>query len=258
MVRPTVGTVSAEFTTTSQAITVDATTRGLWIALLGGSNTGFTHTQATISIGGKSFTFHETQLSTQVHCCGYYLEDVSGRTNNTVSLSGGTFGSAVNQYRWRAYCINHADHKVLLAAEGGTNAVANGGTTSFTLNPGAGVDARAVLAINYQDLSGGVTGSSGLTSPTNHFSHVAGPSGTSHGKNGDSGSITGSTSVGYTFGAGSNTQRALIGTAWKEGAALAPRNASRFWILGALPSVSLPVLPLGLVAARSVPATLAA
>jgi hypothetical protein len=48
-------------------------------------------------------------------------------------------------------------------------------------------------------------GTVGLTSPTNHYSGVGGPTGTSHVKRSDSGEITGSTACGFSWGAGSNT-----------------------------------------------------
>src|SRR4029078_10398377 len=66
--RPTVGTVSGELTA-SGSVTIDSTTRGIWIVMYGGSNTTFTHGTQTASLGGLSAILHETQLITQVHCC---------------------------------------------------------------------------------------------------------------------------------------------------------------------------------------------
>lgn len=250
----TVGTVSAEQTTSGVTATIDANCRGLWIVGLKGSTTTAVHQLATITIGGLSFTFHESQLLTQVHCCGYYLLDISGRSNNVITITGWTMGLAADQYRWRYVNLINPTNALALAAESGTTANANGGTTSFSLAPGAGVTARTLIANNVQSVSGGATGQSGLTSPTTHYQDIAGPSGTSHEKWMNSGTITGTTSVGWTFGAGSNTQRSMIGIAIKDGSALVTQPRGRSWVLGALPEIALPLLGQGLVAARAIPA----
>lgn len=235
MARPTLGTVSGELTA-SGAITIDATTRALWIVMFGGSNTSFAHGTQTASVGGKAATLHESRSQTQVHLCGYYIEDLAGRTDNVLTLGGTVgYGVNINQYRVRVFCINHATHKVLLAAEGGNNALANGGSLTTALAQGAGVESLVLALGNAQNLSAALNGTTGMTSPTNIFSGVAGPSGTSHTKRADRSDETGSTTPGHTYGSGSNTQRTALATAWKQGAALAPRSASRAWVLGALP-----------------------
>jgi hypothetical protein len=107
--------------------------------------------------------------------------------------------------------------------------------TTVTLNPGAGVEAKAIIAGNSQNFSAAMNGTVGLTSPANQYSGVTGPTGTSHVKRSDSGDITGSATCGFSWGAGSNTQRVVVGSAWKEGAAIAtPR--SRAYVLATLPS----------------------
>lgn len=250
---PTIGTVSAELTTSGVTATIDSTCRGLYIVGFLGSNTSAAHTLATISIGGLSFTFHHSGLNGQVHCCGYYLANIAGRSNNVITITGWTMGSAVNQYRWRYANILHPTSLVSMVNGNSNGALANGGTFLVSLAPGAGVQARAIAMCNVQSVSSGATGASGFTTPTTHFSDVAGPTGTSHEKWGNSGTITGTTSVGWTMGSGSNQQRAGVGTAWAEGAPLVTPSKGRIWALGALPEIALPLLGHGLVAARVVP-----
>lgn len=248
MTRPTLGTVSGEMTA-SGSITIDATTRAIWIVMFGGSNTTFTHGTQTASLGGLSATLHQTNLQTQVHVCGYYIEDIALRSNNTLTLGGTVaYGTSINQYRVRVYNINHATHKVLLDSENGVNGnISNGSSWSITVGT-ASIDTLAIIAANMQNTSQN-TG----TGQTDIHGATGSPAGTTHRKRSSWENITGTHAVFYQNASGANAQGAAVATAWKEGAALAPRNATRVWVLGALPSVSLPVLPFGLQAARSLP-----
>lgn len=219
MARPVHGGASAELTA-GGTISINAGTRAIWIPFFGGSNTTFTHAAATVSLGGLAATLHESRSQVQVHMCGYYIEDISGRSNNVLSVSGVSLGTGVNQYRFRVHLIDHPTNKVLLAAEGGNNALGNGGTLTTALAQGAGVESLVLVAANAQALSGALAATTGMASPVGIYSGVGGPAGTSHTKRSDRSDETGSTTPGHTFGSGSNTQRSMLATAWKEGVPL--------------------------------------
>lgn len=253
MVRPTVS-ISTKITANNTTPSPPATARGMFVFACQqpqAETTAVTHSMSGVTFGGKALTAAQAPLTNSAHMCGWYLDNYAnfrGRASNTLAFSGGTMGAVQNTYSAWVCWILHPTHTTTFAAAASNAAnVAAGSNLQATPAPGS-VDVLSV--INW--LCASATTSTPRTSQTSILTNSAITNKIVSTSWRD---VTGSVAVGYDVSAISGFNRcALIASTWKEGTPIAKAQGGRFWIFGALPAVSLPALPLGLAAARSVPA----
>lgn len=253
MARPT-ASITSRFSTNGATFTPPLNARGMMVSLHGNpasAISGFTHAMTGCTFGGVALTLDESRTQTASHTDMFYLGNYAsfiGRSSNVLSFTGGTMGTANTQYQGYIIWLLHPTHTVSFVDAAGANSIVSNATAfSATAVIPAGVDVLLVHAMRCNTITiSAVVSQAGQTHLVDEafaFCHTKV----------DTEQATGSAAGSFTNSSGANLTMAIISYGWKEGTPVAPRNASRMWAFGALPEVALPILPLGLQAARAIP-----
>jgi hypothetical protein len=133
----------------------DADDRSLWVGFqMYHSGGGAVHSISAVTYGNKPLTLRQNADNSRTHVCTWTLDDIDGRDDDVIRVTGSSFGFGNGQYSGHSILMGNPDHRVKWQT--GDSRVASHTDSIVNVNPGSVQGIWCAAAVQQWDVNSGI------------------------------------------------------------------------------------------------------